>query len=1025
MTNQKNKSIKSMALTGCLAVFITIGTPFGSLQATASNGSTPKSPHLSINQQQKSVAGTVTSATDQAPLPGVSVLIKGTSKGVTTDEKGRFKLEASAGDVLVFSYIGYLNTEQQIGNRSIINVSMREESNNLDEVVVVGYGTQKRSEINSAVANVKAEDFNAGGTRSPMDLIQGKVAGLNITRTQGNNPNSTTSIQLRGINSLKGGTTPLVVIDGIPGGNLDLLQQDDIESFSVLKDGSAAAIYGTRANAGVILITTKKGKAGDPRYDYSTYIQHEAVDKKPEYLSANDFRNLISQGIISEDQDFGASTDLYDELVNKDNFSHYHNLAASGGSEKSNYRASVYFNDAQGIAKENSRRQFGGRININQKGFQDKLSMQFNLAANISKANLLGGGVNDDINSVDYGKTTGGDFEQAVQRNPTAPIRNPDGSFLETQGFNNYNPLSRLENRIFERNQSTISGDATLSYDIMEGLKASVFGSYIRNQYNDRRYRSVNDWDQREQSDYRGMGYAAKADFLTWSRTFEGTLDYTTTVADDHSINATLGYSYQYNTLEKFNVNNNGFTNDAMLDWDLGGGSAINNTNLPRPGMGSFKDDNTLVAFFGRVNYSYLGKYSAQFVLRREGSSRFGDNNKWGNFPAASLGWTLSEEEFLKNNTLFNNLKLRVGYGVTGNQDIGNYQSLLTLSTGGVYYMDNTYYQTFGPSRNANPNLRWERKSEWNFGLDFALLENRLSGSIDVYNRTTKDLIYDYNAQQPSFVRDKILMNVGSITNKGVELVLSGSPIKNENFSWNIDFAGSIQNNRLKQLSSDVFQANFLEFGGLPSPGNLGNAIRLEEGGKVGNFYGKRFAGFTEEGKWLFYKADGSTATADQMNNNDLTVIGNGVPKYNVSLNNTLRYKNFDLTIFFRGKLGFDILNTKEMYFGNKKWLPNNIFKSAITTHNQLNDDPQYSDYYVEKGDFVKLDNVTLGYSFKLNSKYIRNLRVYASGRNLATFTGYNGIDPELEDTGFTTGIDSRGFYPRTKSFTFGVNLGF
>ncbi|GAA4792548.1 TonB-dependent receptor [Olivibacter ginsenosidimutans] len=1013
-----------MALTGSLAVLMGIGGPFG-LSPIQAFGSMKIKTIPSVNVQQQTITGTVTSATDQAPLPGVSVLIKGSTKGVTTDENGRFQIEAANNDVLVFSYIGYISTEQAVGNRTTINLALREESNNLEEVVVVGYGTQKRNEINSAVANVKSEDFNSGGSRSPMDLIQGKVAGLNITRTQGNNPNSKSSIQLRGINSLKGGTAPLVVIDGIPGGNLDLLQQDDIESFSVLKDGSAAAIYGTRANAGVILITTKKGKAGEPRYDYSSYIQHESVAKKPDYMTASDFRSLIDQGIIDKSLDLGGSTDMYEELLKKDNFSHYHNLAASGGTEKSNYRASVFFNDAQGIAKENTKRQFGGRINVNQKGFQDHLEMQFNLAANISKANLLGGGINDDLASADYGTTTGSDFDQAIQRNPTAPIYNPDGSFLEVQGFDNYNPLARLANRIFMRDQSTISGDARFTYNIMDGLKVSAFGSYVRDEYNDRRYRSTADWDQRPEGQYQGFGYAAKANYLTWSRTFESTIDYTTTIADDHSINATAGYSYQYNTLEKFNVNNNGFTNDAMLDWDLGGGGALNNTSLPKPGMGSFKDDNTLVAFFGRVNYSYLGRYSAQVVLRHEGSSRFGANNKWGNFPAASLGWTISEEDFMKDNNFFNNLKLRAGFGVTGNQDIANYQSLLTLSTGGTYLMDGTYFQTFGPSRNANPNLRWEKKTEWNLGVDFAILNNRLSGSIDAYNRLTTDLLYDYNAQQPAFVRDKILTNVGSITNKGIELVLSGSPIKNDKFTWNIDFAGSYQSNRLKELSSDLFQANYLEFGGLPSPGALGNTIRLEEGGKVGNFYGKRFAGFTDDGKWLFYKADGSTGLASEMNNDDLTIIGNGVPKFNVSLNNSLRYKNFDLTVLFRGKLGFDILNTQELYFGNKKFLPRNIFKSAVTKHNQINDDPQYSDYYLEKGDFIKLDNVTLGYTFKLNTNYIRNLRVYASGRNLATFTGYSGLDPELQDTGFTTGIDSRSFYPRTRSFTLGVNVGF
>ncbi|WP_036602258.1 SusC/RagA family TonB-linked outer membrane protein [Olivibacter sitiensis] len=971
------------------------------------------------NQQPKKVSGTVTSSPDNLPLPGVSVMIKGSDHGTTTDENGRYTIEASNNQTIIFRFIGYTAKEELVGDRTSINVALQGEDNKLEEVVVVGYGTQKRSEINSAVANVTEEDFNAGGARSPVDLIQGKVAGLNITRTQGNNPNSGASIQLRGINSLTGGTAPLIVVDGIPGGNLDLIQQDDIESFSVLKDGSAAAIYGTRGNAGVILITTKKGKAGDPRYDYSTYFQHEAVDRKPKFLSASQFRDYISQGVINPNLDLGGSTDLYDELVNKNNLSQYHNFAASGGSEKTNYRASLYYNDAYGIAKRNDREQFGGRINVNQTGLQDRLSMQFNLAANMSKADLLGGGVNDD------GTTNGADFEQAVQRNPTAPLYNPDGSFLETQGFNNYNPVARLANRIFERDQSTLSGDATFTLDIMDGLKATAFGSYIRNQYNDRRYRSSQDWDQRENSDYQGMGWASKANYLTWTKTFESTIDYTTIFAEDHSFNATAGYSYQYSTFERFDVNNNGFTSDVTEDWDLGGGSAINNPLLPRPGMGSFKDDNTLIAFFGRINYAYLGKYSAQVILRREGSSRFGANHKWGNFPAASIGWTLSEESFIQDLNFFDNLKFRAGYGITGNQDIDNYQSLLTLSYGGVYPQQGVYYQTYGPSRNANPDLKWERKAEWNFGLDFAIFENRLSGAIDVYNRKTNDLLYEYNAQQPGFVRDLIYTNVGSIANNGVEVFLTGEPIKKENFTWTVDLTGSLQNNRLDQLSSDVFQANFLEFGGLPSPGNLGNAIRLEEGGRVGNFYGKRFAGLTDDGRWLFYKADGSTGTASEMSDNDLTVIGNGVPKYNLAISNRFTYKNLDLTVFLRGKFGFDILNTQDMYFGNKKWLPNNVLESALTTHGNLDDDPQYSDYYLEKGDFVKLDNVTLGYSFQLNTNYIRNLRIYATGRNLLTFTGYSGIDPELQDTGFTTGIDSRGFYPRTRSWTIGLNVGF
>lgn len=490
-------------------------------------------------------------------------------------------------------------------------------------------------------------------------------------------------------------------------------------------------------------------------------------------------------------------------------------------------------------------------------------------------------------------------------------------------------------------------------------------------------------------------------------------------------LTALLGYSYQYGTVERFSANNNGFTTDGFLDWNLGAGSAIQNTQLPRPGMNSFKDDNTLVAFFGRANYTYKGKYMVQAILRREGSSRFGANHKWGNFPSVSMGWSVSEESFMEDVSQINELKLRVGYGITGNQGIPNYQSLLTLGTGGVYPQEGVYYQTYGPARNPNPNLRWEQKAEWNVGLDFALWDNRISGALDVYDRETKDLLYNYNAQQPAFVRDLIYTNVGSIRNRGVELQLSAIAMQREDFRWNIDFAGNTNSNKLTKLSADVFQANWLEFYGLPSPGALGNAFRLEEGGEVGNFYGKRFAGFTEEGGWLFYKADGSTGTSTEMNENDLTVIGNGVPRYQASLSNSFTYKNFDLTVLLRGKFDFDILNTQDLYFGNKRWLPNNLLRSAITTHNRLNDEPQYSDYYLERGDFVKLDNVTLGYSFRLNSGYIRNMRVYLTGRNLVTITGYSGIDPELQDTGFEAGVDARGFYPRTQSWTLGLNVGF
>ncbi|MFZ4261047.1 SusC/RagA family TonB-linked outer membrane protein [Sphingobacterium sp. HJSM2_6] len=964
---------------------------------------------LSMSFQQ-SVTGVIKNTATGSSIAGATIRVKGKNVSTQSDSQGKFSIEAVLGDILQISSIGFMNQEIQVSAAEVqINLSPEEEA--IDEVVVVGYGTQKKKEITSAVASVKEKDFNRGGMRSPMELVQGKVAGLNITRTQGSNPNAGTSIQLRGMASLKGTNSPLVVIDGIPGGNLDLIKQGDIESIDVLKDGSAAAIYGTRGNGGVILVTTKKGKAGAAQFEYLTYGQTEIVNRRPTMLSAAEFRDKVVNGLNKPNYDLGASTDLYDELINKNNFSHFHNFIASGGGENSTYRASFNYEQANGIAKQNGREQFGGRINFNQTGLDNRLTMSANLAANFNKADLLGG------------KT--GDFEQAIQRNPTAPIVNPDGTFYQTQEFNNYNPLSRLAHRIEERNQQTFSGDARLKFQIIDELSVSAFGSYVRDNWNDRQYRSTLDWDQRVGTDYQGMAYASKRNDVNWTKTFESTIDYNKTFNDVHTLTGLLGYSYQYATGENFSMDNNGFTTDGFLDWDMNSGTAIRNDKLPRPSLGSFKEDNTLIAFFGRVNYNYAGKYFATAILRREGSSRFGMNNKWGNFPAISAGWTISNEDFFSNKEVVNELKLRVGYGVTGNQGLPNYQSILRLGTGGVYPQDDVYYQTYGLAANQNPDLKWEQKAETNIGVDFAMFNNRLTGALDVYHRKTTDLLYEYRAQQPSYVQPSIWYNVGEVVNKGVELQLSGRPIANERFTWQVDFTGNYQKNVLTKLSSDLFKSNWIEFGGLPSPGNLGNTIRLEEGGEVGNFYGKRFAGFDDEGRWLFHKADGSTALTGDTNDEDKVYLGNGIPKFQASLGNRFSYKGFDLTVFLRGKFKYSILNTSDLFFGNQKWLPNNVLSSAFGKHADLAEGPQYSDYYLENGSFVKIDNVTLGYNFNMKTALVRNLYVYLTARNLATITSYSGIDPELQDTGFDGGIDARGFYPRTQSWSMGLNIGF
>lgn len=958
------------------------------------------------------------------PIPGATVLLKGTTTGTAADANGAYTLDTPDDTgTLVISSVGFTALEVPISGRTTVDVTMRTDVKSLNEVVVVGYGTQRRAEVTSAVSTVKAEDFNQGGTRNALDLIQGKVAGLTITRTEGNNPNSSPRIQLRGAVSLSGDLSPLIVIDGIPGGNLDLLQQDDIASFDVLKDGSAAAIYGTRGNAGVILITTKKGKAGPARFDYSTYVQREVVAKRPNFLTADDWRAYSkdpNNPKAGQMQDLGASTDFYDLLINHSNLSQYHNLALSGGSNTGNYRASMYYNNADPITIQNGRKQYGGRLSFNQRGLNDLLSAQLNLATNFNQANLLGG------SSVD--------FENALGRNPTQPVYNPNGTFYEEGSTTN--PIGRLNQESNKRNQNTTSADVRFTLEPITGLKATAFGALIRDVQNDNEYRQAGSRFSQigtlNGTPVKGGAYASKRNYQENNYTFESTLEYGRTFNQDHTFRALGGYSYQYGVFEEFYARNSGFLNDVFQENNLGAGNFV---QLGKSTLFSNKEDNTLIAFFGRLNYSFKDKYLAQVILRHEGSSRFGPNNKYGNFPAASVGWAISRESFMEGLTFVNDLKLRAGYGVTGNQGIPNYRSIVRLGTGNQYLNDDgVWRQTYGPNNNPNPNLRWERKQEVNLGLDFALFKNRLTGTVDVYRRRTSDLLGNFNTQLPPFVQESVFTNVGVIENKGIELTLSGQVLKHNDFSWGMDFTGSTQRNKLVSFSNDVYRITALNFGGIGGFGALGDAIRTIEGGPLGSFYGKRFAGFTPEGKWLFYKATGEAVTADKIvPNDDYTYIGNGVPKYYMSWNNRFQYKNLDLTAFFRGKFGYDILNLQQVFFGNKVYLPNNVLKSAIASDNQINDALQYSDYYLEPGGFVKLDNVTLGYNFKFNSTSpVRNLRLYLTGRNLATFTRYKGLDPEVSDVGsrvgetvLAAGIDGRGFYPRTRSFTAGLNIGF
>lgn len=971
------------------------------------------------------VTGTVTDMTGFA-LAGVTVMEKGTSNGVATDIDGHYsiKVESNA-SVLVFSFIGMSTEERIVGSQTTVDVQMQDDLTTLESVVVVGYGTQRKKALTTSVAQVKSEEFNAGLVSNPMDLVMGKVAGLTITRTM-NNPTSDDglAIQLRGVTSISGGTGPLIVIDGIPGGNLNLIQPNDIESIDVLKDGSAAAIYGTRGNNGVILITTKKGKGGSTQFEYAGSVSRDYVNESamPDFLSAKEWRQAISDGLMGETYDFGSSSDLMDMLTNKENLSQYHNLSAAGGGDNGNFRASLYYRDLQGIAKENEKDNIGGRLNYTLYGMNDKLTFKGSVSANHSNSNLLGGD--------DWGNIT--------SWNPTSPIYsdgsvNDKGQYAYFEAENGTNPLSQYAYELNERDQLIFSSDFTLGYEFMDGLDVSVFGAYQRNAYTDRLYRSTKSYTQYNSSTYQGTAYASKNNYLQWTKMIEPTIKYKKSFGL-HSLEALGGYSYQYTTTEQYGMGVSGITTDASEDWNLAAANALASDDYPNPTMTSSKGDNTLIAFFGRVNYAFQDRYFFQASLRHEGSSRFGANNKWGNFPSVSAGWLMSDESFMSGIEFVSTLKLRAGFGVTGNQDIGNYLSLNTVGTGMKYlfYYDDldepTYYTTYGATKNVNPNLKWEKKNEIDIGVDFGLFGNKITGSLDYYNRKTNDLLYTYTAQIPANVLKPITANVGSIRNNGVELALSTTALDRHGVKWNVSLTGSYQHAVVTSLANSNYSSvSSIAAGAIGNPGSLGNAYLIDEGVRVGEYYGLKSAGLSEDGQWLFYLADGSIGTSSEASDDDKRYIGNGLPKFNASWTNTISYKGFDLTVFLRGKFGYKILNNLRMFYSNPTLIGTyNVMRSAINNVGKINESPIYSSYYLENGSFVKLDNVTLAYNFNFPSKVaIRALRVYVTGRNLATITSYTGRDPEVGDTGLTPGMDDRVYYPRTKTISIGLNASF
>lgn len=964
--------------------------------------------HLSSFAQNKTITGKVTS-TGNAPVEGVSVTVKGSQSGVVTKNDGSFSIPVPPGSVvLVFSSVGYVTQEVPVGDRDVVNTSLEESSEKLTDIVVVGYGTQKKREVTSAVTSVNSEQFNKGNISDVAQLLQGKVAGLSIARA-GGNPNGGFAIRLRGLSTLGANTQPLVVLDGQIGADLNSVDPNDIKSIDVLKDGSAAAIYGTRGSAGVIIITTKTGTKGASHVAYNGSVTAESAARLTPHLTAAEFRAL------GKGTDYKANTDWFEEIT-RTAISHIHNLSFSGGTGGTSYNASVNFRNSEGVAITTGFNQLNARLNLQQKALNDKLSININFATTRRKASL---GFDDA-------------FKYAAIYNPTAPIYSNDplynltgGGFYEANFVDYSNPVAVLLQNTNEREIKRLNIAGSAEYEFFKGLKFLIrYAQQTSSTYN-QAYLPRTAFISRNFLGVTGFGrggFSFKEDQESFNQLYENILSYSTSIRD-LDISALAGYSYQDFLFQGFSARAGNFITDASgqnfgtaLDFRNGIGQA-----------GSYKNGYKLVAFFGRINLNYNNIAFLSASLRREGSTQFGENNKWGMFPAVSAGVDISRLVDLPD---ISNLKLRASYGVTGSLPPSSYLSLQTVNTGGTpFYNGNTtsYITTSNLDKNANPDLKWEKKGELDIGLDFALFNNRLTGTLDYYERTTSDLMFNVVVPSPPALSPNTWLNIGTLKSSGFEVAVAYDVLKDGELNWNTAVNFSTYNVKLSKLDPKL-AGSYVGATNLGTPGQEATQItRAVEGEPIGLLWGWVYTGIDANGKYVLQDLN-KDSKIDAL---DQTKIGNGLPDFDLGWANTFKYKNWDLNFFLRGTFGHDLINTYRAFYENPNVATSYNVVSSKYFNKSITDGQIFSSLFVEKASFVKLDNATIGYNFQPKGKLamFRNIRAYITGQNLFTITDYTGVDPEVRYADGTNvlapGVDRRETWVLTRAFTIGLNLGF
>ncbi|MEI8048591.1 MAG: SusC/RagA family TonB-linked outer membrane protein [Bacteroidota bacterium] len=976
--------------------------------------------------QEIQLTGKITDAKDGSTLPGATVLVKGTTTGTLTDIDGNYSLKVKTGATLVFSFIGYTPQEVVITTQKMLNIALASEAHTLDEVLVIGYGTQKKSDRTGAIAHVTAAELNQGSLTDPIQGLQGKASGVVVTK-KGGDPNSGFAVRIRGSAGFDSNTQPLFVIDGIPNADPTAIAPEDIESYNILKDAASTAIYGSQGANGVIIITTKKGsskgKNGGSLITINSKTSFDKVANTLNVLNADELRGFADTKlqaalpvhptwtVDSIFKDGGANTDWQNEIyrlgMTTDN-----NLSFSGGSEKSTYYASVTHAKWEGVMKGTEKKRTSAKLNLSHKAFNDKLTLSGNLTSSFENNDYenYGGWGKDDI------------IYQAISHNPTDPVYNADGSYNKTQReFNYENPIATINEVTNIRDAKSFTGNLKADWIIINGLTASVNGGYLRNDNEANYFRPSGLYASADN------GYARRSYSNNYQSLFDATLNYVKKI-DKNNFDAVLGYSWQESGYDGFSAQATNAQSPYSGPNNLG-----TMVDVKYGDIASYKGMSRLIGMFGRVQYNYNSKYYLSGSIRRDGSTKFGENNKWGWFPTAAIGWNMQNEDFLSSVSWIDQLKLRGSYGVSGNQNIGEYRSQVAWQPGGLATNPETGQQvvSFQPAWNANPDLKWERTAEVNIGVDFAFLNNRFSGSLEVYQKNTSDLLGAYKVPVPPNLSQTTFANSGSIQNKGIELFFQAFVVDHPDFTWKTSLTASHNKSEFTDLGQFSTDENGVRHEGyISGRGMVGDeywVTGVAVGHEVGAFYLPVYVALLD-GEFIYEsKSGGYTSVLGEAKRD---WVGSANAKVELGWTNNFTFlKNWSADFSFRSMIGNKVYNATKSFFDVPQNMPSlNGLPDAIDWYNQgrSKTGATIADFYMEDASFVRLDYISLGYQFDTKKlDWITNLKLFVVANNLFIVTGYSGIDPETSMNGLSYGIDQYNVYPKTRTFTFGINASF